>query len=30
MPKKVIPEKTPMPEQAPLRRNTNFDEDAQG
>lgn len=30
MPKKVIPEKTPMPEQAPLRRITNFDEVALG
>ncbi len=30
MPKKVIPEKTPMPEQAPQRRITNFDEVALG
>ncbi|KAA0231480.1 NADPH-dependent glutamate synthase [candidate division KSB1 bacterium] len=30
MAKKVIPEKTPMPEQAPLRRITNFDEVALG
>lgn len=30
MAKKVIPEKTPMPEQAPQRRITNFDEVALG